>query len=126
MPERTKAVGRLVNALHRGVSYNNLHFTMKVDGKELDETQRDTFMGQYYAAYDTMIRGIDWNRVLCEALSCHMARQTVNSKHVTDFGDYGDQVCPDCVMQALLTDSTFYDWNKLALELEKPNLEPKV
>jgi len=117
MPERTKAVGRLVSALHEGVSYNNLHFTMKVAGEDLDTDERDAFMDKHYAAYDEMIRGIDWNRVLCEALSCHLARQELDSAHETAFKDYGDDICPDCVMQALLADSTFFDWKTLAEKL---------
>lgn len=119
MPERRNAINNLALSLCGSALFDNLYFTVKFGKGNHEKTiERDDYDEIFGGAYDAMIKRVDWNRVLLEATSCHMARQDINPEHKMRFEDYSDEICPDCVMQALLADKTLVDWKTLAKELE--------
>lgn len=119
MPERRNAINNLAISLCGTALFNNLYFTVKFGQGDHEKTiKRDDYDEIFGGAYDAMIKRVDWNRVFIEATGCHLARQEINPEHKTPFEDYGDELCPDCVMQALLLDYTWSDWTKKAKEIE--------
>ena len=119
MPERRNAVNNLAISLCGTALFNNLYFTVKFGRGDHEMTiERDDYDEIFGGAYDAMIKRVDWNRVLLEATGCHMARQEINPEHKAPFEDYGDELCPSCIEQALLADTTFVNWPTIAKELE--------
>lgn len=110
MPVRAKAAATLANTLTGGLSFNNLEDTVKLGPLgERTTVSYDEYEATYDAAYVAVIDSIDWNRVLIGATQRHLALQEIG-EHGEPFGDFGDELCPECVCEALLAREGWPNW----------------
>ncbi len=106
MPVRNKALEALVRKLTGGLSFNSIDDVAFVGPLKNRKTiSMDEFYMTYDAAFVACVDSIDWNRVLLEATQRHLAL-----KHENQFGDYGDEICPECINEAVLGLEPWNDW----------------
>lgn len=105
MPERVKAVERAVEKAYDGPWVWNGAIGM-IDDPSMTQEQYDDATDKVDDIYETVVRHIDWNRVLLDALGRCM---TFNHEHcdMRGFGrDMHYMVCGESVQEALLIDET--------------------
>lgn len=106
MPVREKAIDKALRTILAGqnMSFNNVHWTAQIGDEVMT---RDEFDERYWdpidRVYEAVVDSIDWNRVLLEATQRH-----ISLKHSDE--DYYGFLCPECVGEALLADTTFVSW----------------
>lgn len=113
MPERAAAVLAIANHLEGGVSFNSIDETAKLGS--IEGIRRTIHLDEYYDRYDgafvAAMDKIDWNRILLEASRRHLVLKEKRSSHSSKWHDYGDEICPECLGEAVLA-SGWQDWEK--------------
>jgi hypothetical protein len=113
MPVKIKAVETLVRAIYGGLGFNNLQEIAYIGPPERRRTITvQEFEETYTAAYEKMIRSMDWKRVLLEATSRHIelnhGETQKERRGVYDWGP--DMPCAECIEAALLAGKTWMSW----------------
>lgn len=101
MPVRDKVVGRAVKELYGWTHFNNLKLTAYKGDQEYDGKVYDEDFNRIDKLWVSIIDSIDWNRVMLEATTRHIA---------LDHSDPRVGACHECVQEALLACRTWQDW----------------
>lgn len=111
MPERARAVCAMVDHLEGGVSFNAVDDVARLGPAD---DKRDIPMDEYYDRFDgafvAAMDRVNWNRVLLEAQARHMTMKKKDPEHKTAFDEYGDDICPECLGEAILG-SGYQNWD---------------
>lgn len=116
MPVRSKAVATIFSLLMGDQPYhfNNLpgHATATVNGVVMPREEFDEkYMDPIERVFERVVDSIDWNRVMLEALSRHLALEKDPDHDPRGVGaDWDDLLCPECLCEALLADDTIVSW----------------
>lgn len=103
MPVRDKAVDRILREAGLRMAFNNADYTARVNGETMTRDEFDKrFWDPADRIYERVVDTIDWNRVLLEASARHAA---LNHEDWLI-----EDICPDCLCEALLLPSTFASW----------------
>lgn len=105
MPERDKAVLRISADIIGAKVFDGLTQTPRGVKRELWEA----LQALVDMAYVKVVQTLDWNRILLTASARHVELVDRDGGHSTDimFGiDDDDPVCPDCIVWALLSETT--------------------
>lgn len=105
MPVRNVATAALARHQTGGLSFNTIKDVAYLGPlKDRREIPMDDYYREFDDAFVAVVEAIDWNRVMLEATTRHLAL-----KHQNEFEEYGDEVCPECLCEALLAPS-WQDW----------------
>jgi hypothetical protein len=118
MPIREKAVIsglRMALGTEPGVaaavSFRILEDTVKINGLVYPRGHYDALRERADGVFETVVEGIDWNRVMLEASARHGALEDNPDHDKQDVGkQYDDVICPECIREALLCGRTWQDW----------------
>lgn len=120
MPVREKAVDGLAHDLEGAPAFDNITFTVRVNGETVTREEWYARRARYDDAYVRLVdRWIDWNRVLIEATSRHLMLDHPDEGYdgymtVVDGNPVVGLLCPECIAEALLALSFGggHDWRK--------------
>lgn len=118
MPVRDKAVDTALRTVLDGTTMwfrnqpGNEQATVGSETMPRDEFNR-RFWDPIDKAYERVVDSIDWNRVMLEASARHMALENHPEHDKRAVGDtYENVICPECVCEALMADTTMVSWER--------------
>lgn len=113
MPERTKAVNRIVSAMLGAQAQADM--TGNITAARLDDGEivsgeefLDRFVDPVERLWEVAVDGIDWNVVLLAAQSRHLTLDHEDEDDSLGLAVRG--VCGECLCEALMVGNTFADW----------------
>lgn len=72
---------------------------------------RERIMDPIEFAYERVVDSMDWNRVMLEAMARHLALDHATTQADKPGFPWGPDICPECICEALLADTTHVSWN---------------
>lgn len=116
MPERTKAVNRIVAEMLGPQASTDMmgHINAAhLDSGEIvsGEDFLDRFVDPVERLWEVAVDGIDWNVVLLAAQTRHLTLDHEDEDDSLGFAVRG--ICGECLCEALMVGNTFADWEKV-------------